>query len=232
SFGDPPVGGEPVFAVEGAGPPEAERSRVARRELTRIVSPSPGYSPLLESGERTPMVCPTLNDRIDPAGWLSAPQEREQLLAGRALPFRDHLDPAVGQVRRGPGESQLQRARTHPPPEAHTLHASTHPRGHTNVTHRLPLLTSDRPHGTRGSHARVTRFRLAPRTTVRRAVHERLPPDRRAAAGTRAVPAPVGVEAAFEVAALPVDVHVEAVEGRPALGQRRDHHLADRGEQR
>src|SRR5687767_6130250 len=73
--------------------------------------------------------------------------------------------------------------------------------------------------------------RLTLRTCERRAVHERVTPDRGAAATTGLPLLPVHRERALEVAALAVDVDVERVERRAALGQRLDHHRADVPEQ-
>src|SRR5699024_10325727 len=70
-----------------------------------------------------------------------------------------------------------------------------------------------RCHRNAGSTARGP---LAARATVRGTVHEGLTNDRRPAAAARLVPATVGVEAAFEVATLPVDVDVQPVEGGAA----------------
>src|SRR3954447_432063 len=62
-----------------------------------------------------------------------------------------------------------------------------------------------------------SRDRLAGGTEVRRAVQERLAPDRGAAAPARQPFPAVGVQRAVEVARLGVDVDIEGVEAGPAL---------------
>src|SRR4051794_903995 len=57
------------------------------------------------------------------------------------------------------------------------------------------------------------RGRLADRAEVGRTVHERDPPDRRTAAAAGLGLAAVDLQRTVEVAALPVDVDVERVEG-------------------
>src|SRR5438270_13939548 len=70
---------------------------------------------------------------------------------------------------------------------------------------------------TQGASRPVLRVpRLAAWATVGRAVHERVPPDWRAAPAA-GLPGPaVGFQGPLEVPALPVHVNVEAVEGRAA----------------
>ena len=77
----------------------------------------------------------------------------------------------------------------------------------------------------------TARPRLALRAAVARPVHERLPPDRRPAPRAGPVGLAVDGEEAREVAALPVDVDVEGVEGGAALRQRLPQHVADAVEQ-
>src|SRR4051794_41827025 len=72
--------------------------------------------------------------------------------------------------------------------------------------------------------------RLAGGTGVRRAVHEPLTTDRRPAAGAGPALLPVDLQGPVEVAALPVDVDVERVEGGAPLVQRRRHHLPRTGQ--
>ena len=87
-----------------------------------------------------------------------------------------------------------------PPAEAHALDAAAHPGGQP---HRLPG----------ASPAAVPRPRLAVRAGVGRAVHERVAADQGTAARARLPRAAVDVQRPVEVAALPVDVDVQAVEG-------------------
>ena len=79
----------------------------------------------------------------------------------------------------------------------------------------------------RAAQRRAARGRAGTRAAVARAVHERLPADRRAAPGAGLVLAAVDGERAREVPALPVDVDVQRVEGRPARGERLAQHVAD-----
>src|SRR5699024_11899737 len=64
-----------------------------------------------------------------------------------------------------------------------------------------------------GSQGSAARGRLTTRAAERGTVHEGLANDRCPTTAARLVPATVGVEAALEVAALPVDVDVQPVEG-------------------
>ena len=56
------------------------------------------------------------------------------------------------------------------------------------------------------------------RTSIRRPVHERLSPNRCTAPGTRLAFAPVDRQSAVEVAAGAIDVDIEGIEGRAAVG--------------
>src|SRR5947209_10224560 len=64
------------------------------------------------------------------------------------------------------------------------------------------------------------RPRLAFRAVERRPVHELLPAHHRAAAPAVLSFAAIGVQRPVEVAGLAVDVDVERIERRPAVGQR------------
>ena len=74
--------------------------------------------------------------------------------------------------------------------------------------------------------------RLAARARVRRPVHERLAPDRRAAPAARLALPPVDGQRPVEVAALAVHVDVQRVEARAALAQRLPHHVGHVAQQR
>src|SRR5215213_2583174 len=67
--------------------------------------------------------------------------------------------------------------------------------------------------------------RLTSRTSVGGAVHERLPGDSRATTKAGLTLPAVHRQCPIEVSARPVDVHVQGVEGRPTLAQRRVHDL-------
>src|ERR1700712_3208153 len=71
---------------------------------------------------------------------------------------------------------------------------------------------------------------LADGAEERGSVHEGDPADRRTASQAGLTLAPVGLQRALEVAALPVDVDVERVEGGPALSARLEHHLTTTGQ--
>lgn len=84
-------------------------------------------SPLHKSAHPGTPFGPALGHPLDDAWGVAAPEERQQLLAGRSWTLRQHLDTAVVEIAGPARETQLEGPRTGPPSEADALNSPSYP---------------------------------------------------------------------------------------------------------